>query len=79
MKDVPFVTASEISEYLYCKRGWWLRKHSLLENNPQMLQGISEHNKLLTKVTLQRPIRRLAILLLLLGILGILLLILTSS
>jgi len=79
MKKSPLITASEIGEYIYCKRGWWLRRNGLLEDNPQMLQGITEHNKLFTKVRLQRPLLRLAVLLLLLGILGFILLILNSS
>lgn len=63
-----YVTASEIGEYTYCPRGWWLRYHGLLETTPQMEQGTVFHNRLGLKVRLFHYLRRLAFILMALGI-----------
>lgn len=45
MKSGSYITASEIGEYVYCKRGWWLKARGYLrENTPQMMSGSAAHD-----------------------------------
>jgi hypothetical protein len=44
-KDV-YITASEIGEYVYCQRAWWLKTQSLREENTLMSEGIMKHQAL---------------------------------
>lgn len=46
MNNEEVVTASEISEYLYCKRGWYLRFTNQADITPNMLEGIRRHESL---------------------------------
>ena len=46
MHKNPFVTASEIGDFIYCKRGWWLRKKGLLPTTREMLAGNEKHTQL---------------------------------
>jgi CRISPR/Cas system-associated exonuclease Cas4 (RecB family) len=49
-----YVLASELGEYVYCKRAWWLRQHGLLDVNARMIEGENEHNMLTWKLLLFR-------------------------
>lgn len=43
-QDYEFISASEIADYLYCQRSWWLRKSD--KAKPQtgaMTQGTETH------------------------------------
>lgn len=39
-----YVKASEISEFVYCKRAWWMRFNGQLEISEQMEHGIKKHD-----------------------------------
>jgi hypothetical protein len=46
-----FISASEIGEYLFCHRAWWLRRHGGETTNVERLeQGAIEHEKLVLAV-----------------------------
>lgn len=47
-----FVRASEISEFCFCKRGWWLRFHKALPTTQEMIKGTAQH-ELIVKRTQQ--------------------------
>lgn len=41
-----YVKASEISEYLYCKRSWWMRFNDQLPVTEQMMLGTQKHEQM---------------------------------
>ncbi len=43
--DDPILRASEIGEYVFCRRAWWLRRVRGLESasHAQMETGIAQH------------------------------------
>lgn len=52
-----YISASEISEYLYCRRAWWYRGRKIQSaNQPIMDRGTSHHNEL--AATVQRVEQR---------------------
>jgi CRISPR/Cas system-associated exonuclease Cas4 (RecB family) len=54
MKNKKYVTASEIGDFVYCKRGWWLRFNGLLPANREMIAGTAGHEKLSTALHTNR-------------------------
>lgn len=46
MKPAPIISASEIGEYVYCKRAWWLRYRGLLSETEKMREGTRQHEML---------------------------------
>jgi CRISPR/Cas system-associated exonuclease Cas4 (RecB family) len=48
MKSTLYITASEIGDYVYCKRSWWLRFQGLSEVTPAMRSGMIKHTSLQT-------------------------------
>lgn len=49
MASQNYVTASEIGEYVYCPRAWWLRFNGFPIAEPETLaEGQFLHNKLYT-------------------------------
>ena len=64
------ITASEIGEYIYCKRGWWLKDQGLLKTTPVMIQGTAEHSRLLHLVYQHKILSILVLLLLGSALLG---------
>jgi hypothetical protein len=71
MKNTDYVTASEIGEYVYCKRGWWLRQNDLLPTTPEMLQGTIEHNRLASLLWWHKILLAIGIVLLGLSLIGL--------
>jgi hypothetical protein len=63
-----YVTASELGEYVYCKRAWWLHQHRFTGENAQMLAGIKAHNQLYSQLRFSQFIKTIAIILLVIGI-----------
>jgi CRISPR/Cas system-associated exonuclease Cas4 (RecB family) len=45
-----YISASELSDFVFCKRGWWLKFHNLLPKDAKKIQameeGAHEHNTL---------------------------------
>lgn len=50
MDKSEYISASEIGDYVYCKRGWWLRQHGLLTPNFAMQQGEEKHESILSQL-----------------------------
>lgn len=71
MPDNIYVTSSEIGEYVYCQRAWWLRQNNGSETTPQMIRGTTAHNLLAFQLD-AIGIRKMIILVLILLILVLL-------
>lgn len=70
MKQKIYITASEIGDFVYCPRGWWLRFHRFLSGkSEQMLEGSKQHESLASSVNRHSLIFLLAIILIILGLL----------
>lgn len=50
MDKSDYISASEIGDYIYCKRGWWLRKQGLLPTTFEMQQGTEKHDNLFSQL-----------------------------
>jgi CRISPR/Cas system-associated exonuclease Cas4 (RecB family) len=60
------IRASEIGEYLFCKRAWWLRTQGIESENRRALDaGTAEHEDLARRVALSGCLQTAAFLLLL--------------
>lgn len=46
MNKDEYVQASEIGDYVFCHRGWWLRYNNLLRTTDEMTKGTEAHNKI---------------------------------
>ncbi len=58
------IRASEIGEYLFCKRAWWLRAQGMESENRKALDaGTAEHEELARRVALNGCLRTTAFLL----------------
>ena len=58
------IRASEIGEYLFCKRAWWLRSQGMQsENRKALAAGTAEHEELARRVALTGCLRTAAFLL----------------
>ncbi|MBP9719631.1 MAG: hypothetical protein KBD46_04100 [Candidatus Levybacteria bacterium] len=68
MKDSPYITASELGDYVYCKRAWWLRLQGLLSSNQAMKYGQIKHTQLSQWLTIYKKVFALAIALILVGL-----------
>lgn len=68
MKSSSYITASEIGEYVYCPRGWWLRVKGNIEETPQMLKGVVSHESLLKRIDWTPRLKLIALLLIAIGI-----------
>ncbi|NTU46867.1 hypothetical protein HGA88_04550 [Candidatus Roizmanbacteria bacterium] len=77
MKQINMVSASEIGDFVFCKRGWWLRfNEKLPKDTEEMAAGRAEHESLARRVDFTQRVRLFTIVLLSAGILlGLLLLI----
>jgi hypothetical protein len=66
----PFIEASEIAEYVYCNRAWWLRTEVGYrpQNRGPMAAGVAYHDAHGRQVGQARAVRRVALLLLFLAV-----------
>lgn len=64
-----YIRASEIGDYVFCKRGWWLRFNGLLAQNEQMVEGIKQHDSLFSKIQLYKLLIRIGWGILIFGVL----------
>lgn len=67
MQKEPYITASEISEYVYCQRAWWLRLQGLLATNSAMTDGQIKHTQLSQWLSIYKKILALAITIIIVG------------
>lgn len=75
MKQNIYITASEIGEFVYCPRGWWLRFYGHVSGSTEgMLEGTKQHEALAQGVGKHRFITSAALLLIGLGIVALILL-----
>lgn len=63
-----YITASEIGEYVYCPRGWWLRIKGRLPLTPQMTKGVITHDTLLQRIDWTPRLKIIALLLVSIGL-----------
>ncbi len=68
MSTSPYITASEMGDYVYCRRGWWLRQNGKGKTTAAMLAGTKGHDTLLHQLLMHRKKLLAAILILLAGI-----------
>jgi len=68
-----YITASEIGEYVYCPRGWWLKIKGTNETTPAMIRGIAHHESLFRRIEWSFKLKLIALLLLGIGFLIVLL------
>jgi CRISPR/Cas system-associated exonuclease Cas4 (RecB family) len=55
------IRASEIGEYLFCKRAWWLRSQGMESENRKALEaGSAEHEDMARRVALTGCLRTAA-------------------
>jgi hypothetical protein len=76
MEPKNYVTASEIGEYVYCQRAWWLKATGKAEQTLSMLQGTLDHDALANLLSAIKRNMTIAWTVMLIGI-GILLLVLS--
>lgn len=50
MDKAHYISASEIGDFIYCKRGWWLRMRGMLPNTFAMQEGTQAHDSLLNQL-----------------------------
>jgi CRISPR/Cas system-associated exonuclease Cas4 (RecB family) len=50
MDRSDYISASEIGDYIYCKRGWWLRRKGLLTMNFAMQKGTEAHDSIFSQL-----------------------------
>lgn len=69
MKNPTVVTASEIGDYVYCRRSWWLKINGYIEkSNYAMERGTKNHNLLLQSLETASFKKVLAIVLIVTGL-----------
>lgn len=66
-----YITASEMGDFVYCKRSWWLKRKGLLAENGAMKQGTAQHDALAKMAGSFKYILALALLLVGVGLIGI--------
>lgn len=60
-----YISASEIGDFTYCKRGWWLRKNGYLKQNEAMARGTRQHVRLERSIGLPDILQNIGLLLVL--------------
>ncbi len=79
MAKTDYITASEIGDYIYCKRSWWLKTQNRYETTPQVVSGTKSHNALSFKLKLSPKLRIIALLLIGIAVLFIALIIISFT
>lgn len=65
------VSASELGEYVYCKRAWWLKVNGFAKENSFMLEGARSHNTLFNQLEFVTFKKIVATIFLITGLAGI--------
>ena len=69
MSHDDYITASEIAEYIYCHRAWWLKLAGYKSQNQEVLaQGSESHTHYSQQVNAVTRLERIGRFILLLGI-----------
>lgn len=75
-----YVSASEIAEYAYCGRAWWLRRHGERSANLSVMnKGTIAHDELARRVVWLRRLQRVGVALLVSGVVLLALLLLARA
>ena len=61
MENSEYVSASEIGDFVYCKKGWWMKRQGLLSVTSEMQMGTEKHNSLLYSLTRIKLLQNLLI------------------
>ena len=61
MQNKDWITASEMGEYVFCKRGWWLRVNGYLEKNEAMIAGTATHDSIAWNINVKKKIKSFAV------------------
>jgi CRISPR/Cas system-associated exonuclease Cas4 (RecB family) len=74
MTDKPYITASEMADFVYCPRGWWLRIHGKIsaKDAERMAEGTQGHENISDQLSLGDRLMQTAKFLIVVGLLGIL-------
>ena len=75
MNGKNYITASEIGEYVYCPRGWWLKLKSPTQTTSQMIRGIAHHQSIFSRIEWSPRIKLIALLLIGIALMVILIII----
>lgn len=69
--DLPVIRASEINEYAFCARAWWLARARGLEpdNTVELAQGMASHKRHGVVLFITIWLRRVAIALIVMALL----------
>jgi len=67
MDNDYYVTASELSEFVFCKRGWWLRRNGLIKETEAMSRGTQKHKQLAATVEKNPRLRQTAFIIITIG------------
>ncbi len=74
MKRDEYITASEIGDFVYCKRRWWLKFNKMLpDSTPVMDAGTKAHESLASQLENNKKNITLALFLIGLGIILVIL------
>ncbi len=77
MQKEYYINASELGDYVYCKRGWWLRCNGIMTgSNNDMIRGTNAHIRLSQALDLNRKKTNIAWIIIILAI-GLLMLLLS--
>ncbi len=68
MKNNDFVTASEIGEYVFCKRAWWLKRNNFTKETSQMVAGTRAHNFIARNLEQTHMVKNIAFILIFIGL-----------
>ncbi len=75
MKQKVYVTASEIGEYVYCPRGWWLRLNGFIAGiSERMIEGTKQHESVARSLRRNQILIIIAMKLIFVGILSLIIL-----
>lgn len=71
--NIEYITASEIGDYVYCKRAWWLRFQGLAPVTDEMKAGSIKHTNLQKFLSILRNLIFFVIGIIMIGIILLLL------
>ena len=72
MKQKLYITASEIGDYIYCPRGWWLRLNGFIVGSAdKMMEGTHNHERVADSLRKNKILITISIILITFGLIAI--------